>query len=66
MDMLENFQEYSFIVKTRDQNSVADSLAVSTSLFIIPVHSNERYEVDVCHRLAILDNIFHWKVFEDD
>jgi len=64
--MLDNFQEYSFIMKTTDQNSVADSLDVSTSLFIILPHSTEIYEVEVLHRPAILDNIIHWKVFEDD
>ena len=58
MEMLENFQEYAFIVKTRDQNSVVDSLVVSTSLFVIPTHSNEKYEVEVWHRPAIPDNIF--------
>ena len=66
MEMLEKFQEYSFIVKTRDQNSVADSLVVSTSLFVILAHSTEKYEIEVHHRPSILDNIIHWKVFEDD
>ena len=66
MEMLENFQEYSFIVKTRDQNLVVDSLVVFASLFIIPAHSTERYEVEVRHRFAIPDNIIHWQVFEDD
>ena len=66
LDMLENFQAYSFIVKTRDQNSIADSLAVSASLFIIPIHSTEKYQVEVHHRPAIPENITHWQVFEDD
>ena len=66
MEMLENFQEYSFIVKTRDQNSIADSLAVFASLFLIPAHSTERYEVEFFHRSANHDNIIHWQVFEDD
>jgi len=63
LDMLENFQAYSFMVKTREQNSIADSLAVSASLFIIPMHSIEQYEVEIRHRPAIPDNISHWKVF---
>ena len=66
LDMLENFQAYSFIVKTRDQNSIVDSLVVSASLFIIPIHSTEKYEIEVRHRPAIPDNITNWKVFEDD
>ena len=66
MEMLEKFQEYSFIVKTRDQNSVVDSLAVSASLFVIPAHSTKKYEIEFHHRPAIPDNIIHWKVFDDD
>ena len=66
LDMLENFQAYSFRVKTREQNSIVDSLAVSASLFIIPMRSIEKYEVEICDRPAIHNNITHWKVFEDD
>jgi len=66
LDMLEKFQAYSFTIKTRDQNSIADSLAVSASLFVIPIHSSEKYEVEVRHRPAIPDNITNWQVFEDD
>jgi len=49
LDMLEMFQAYSFTIKTRDQNSIVDSLVVSASLFVIPIHSSEKYEVEVCH-----------------
>ena len=66
LHMLEDFQAFSFIVKSRDQNSIADSLAVSASLFIIPIHSSEKYEIEVFHRPAIPDNIINWQVFEDD
>ena len=66
LDMLENFQDFSFIVKSRDQNSIVDSLAISTSIFIIPMHSNEKYDIEVRHRSTILDNITSWQVFEDD
>ena len=59
VDMLESFQENSFIVKTREQKSIDESLAVSASLFIIPIHSTEKYEVEVCCRLDIPDNIIH-------
>ena len=57
LDMLENFQAYSFIVKTRDQNSIVDSLAILASLFVIPIHFSEKYEIEVRHRQAIPDNI---------
>lgn len=66
LDMLENFQAYSFIVKTRDQNSIADSLTVSASLFVILIHCSEKYEIEVHHRPAIPENITNWQVFEDD
>lgn len=66
LDMLEKLQAYSFTIKTRDQKSIAVSLALSASLFIVPMHSSEKYEVEVCHRLVIPDNITNWKVFEDD
>ena len=66
LDMLENFQAYSFIVKTRDQNSIADSLAISASLFVISIHSSEKYEIEVRHWPAIPNNITNWQVFEDD
>lgn len=66
LDMLENFQAYTFMVKTREQNSIADSHVVSTNLLIIPMHSTEKYEVEIRHRPVIPDSITHWQVFEDD
>lgn len=60
LDMLEKFQTHTFSIKTRDQNSIVDSLAVSASLFIIPLHSSEKYEVEVRHRPVIPDNIINW------
>ena len=66
LDMLEKFQAHTFSIKTRDQKSIVDSLAVSASLFIIPTHSSEKYEVEVRHRPVIPDNIINWQVFEDD
>ena len=60
------FSSLLFMVKTREQNSIVDSLAASTILFIIPMHSIEKYEVEIHHRPAIPDNIIHSQVFEDD
>lgn len=57
LDMLETLQAYSFTIKTRDQNCIADSLAVSTNLFVIPIHSSKKYEVEVRHRPDTLDKI---------
>jgi hypothetical protein len=45
---------------------LADSLAISTSLFKIPLPPKIKYEVTIRYRPSIPDNIRHWKVFEDD
>ena len=66
LDLLEKFQSYTLNVKTRDQNSMADSLAVAASLFVVPKHSSDNYEVKIRHRPVIPDNILNWQVFEDD
>lgn len=36
------------------------------SFFVIPIHSSEKYEIEVLNRLAIPDNITNWQIFEDD
>ena len=66
LEMLENFEEHNFTIKSRDQNSVADSLVVSTSIFTIPIHHRKRYEVEARHRPAIPDNITNWQMFDSD
>ena len=45
---------------------MADSLAVSVSNFRIPFPPKLKYDVEVKYRPSILDNVKHWKVFEDD
>ena len=50
----------------REENTVADSLAVSTSNFKVPLPPKLKYEVEIKYRPSIPDNIKHWKVFEDD
>jgi hypothetical protein len=50
----------------REENTLVDSLAISASLFKIPLLPKIKYEVEIRYRPSILDNIKHWKVFEDD
>jgi hypothetical protein len=45
---------------------MADSLAVSTSNFKIPLPPKLKYDVEVKYRPSIPENVKHWKVFEDD
>ena len=45
---------------------IVDTLLTSASVFKIPIHPNKKYEVEVKHRLAIPDNVWHWQVFEND
>jgi hypothetical protein len=45
---------------------VADSLATSASNFKVPLPPKLRYDVEVKYMPSILDNVKHWKVFEDD
>jgi hypothetical protein len=50
----------------REENTMADSLVVSTSNFRVPLPPKLKYEVEVKYRPSIPDNVKHWKVFEDD
>jgi len=45
---------------------LADSLATSASNFKVPLPPKIRYDVEVKYRPSILDNVKHWKVFEDN
>jgi ribonuclease HI len=56
--------EISYI--PRDMNQLADSLAVSASMFIPPMPPRLSYEIQVKYRPYLPDNIKYWKVFEDD
>jgi hypothetical protein len=39
---------------------------ISTSNFRVPFPPKLKYDVEVKYRPSILDNVKHWKVFEDD
>jgi hypothetical protein len=45
---------------------LADSLVVSASQFSIPLPPKFKYDVEIRYSPSVLDNIKHWKVFEDD
>jgi hypothetical protein len=66
-DLIDNFFlafNISFI--PREQNALADSLAVSASRFKISLLSMVKYNVEIKYRPSVPDNVKNWKVFEDD
>jgi ribonuclease HI len=66
-DLIDNFFlafNISFI--PREENTLADSLAVSAGNFKVPLPPKLKYDIEVKYRPSIPDNVKHWKVFEDD
>ena len=66
LDLLQDIPEYQFVVIPREKNVIADALAVSASLFKIPIHPNKKYEIEGKHKPTFPDNLKYWQVFEDD
>ena len=64
--LLEEFDEYTISLIPSKENSIADLLASSASLFKIPVYPNKEYQIQVKHRSSIPDNVKNWQVFEDN
>jgi hypothetical protein len=60
------FSTFNISFIPREENTMADSLATSTSNFKVPLPPKCRYDVEVKYRPSVLDNAKHWKVFEDD
>jgi ribonuclease HI len=60
------FLAFNISFVPREENVMADSLAVSASQFRIPLPPKLRYDVEIRYRPSVPDNIKHWKVFEDD
>jgi hypothetical protein len=60
------FPAFNISFIPREENGMADSLAVSTSNFRVPLPPKLRYDVEVKYRPSIPDNIKHWKLFEYD
>lgn len=44
----------------------ADALATSVGTCNIPFNPNNKYEIEVKHRLDVLDNIMYQQVFDND
>jgi hypothetical protein len=60
------FSAFKISFIPREENTLADSLAISASQFMIPLPPKIKYDVEIIYRPSVLDNIKHWKVFEDD
>jgi hypothetical protein len=66
-DLVDNFfSTFNISFIPREENTVDDSLAVSTRNFRIPLPPKLMYDVEVKYRPSIPDNVQYWKVFEDD
>ena len=66
-DLINNFfSAFNIYFIPREENTLADSLVVSASLFKIPLSPKIKYDVEIRYRPSVPDNIKHWKVFEDD
>jgi ribonuclease HI len=60
------FSTFNISFIPREENTMADSLVVSTSNLIIPILPKIKYDVEVKYKPSILNNVKYWKVFEDD
>jgi ribonuclease HI len=66
-DLIDNFfSAFNITFVPREDNTSADSLAVSASLFKVPLPPKIHGEVEVRYRPSVPDNVKHWKVLEDD
>jgi hypothetical protein len=66
-DLIDSFfSNFNIYFIPREENVMADSLAISTSNFIFPLLPKLRYDIEVKYKPSIPDNVKHWKVFEDN
>jgi ribonuclease HI len=66
-DLIDNFfSAFNISFIPREDNVVADSLAVSASLLKVSLPSIVNSDVEIKYRPSVPDNVKHWKVFEDD
>jgi ribonuclease HI len=66
-DLIDNlFSAFNIYFIPREDNVVADSLAVSASLLKVPLLPMVNSDVEIKYRPSVLDNVKHWKVFKDD
>jgi ribonuclease HI len=67
LDMIDELDALNLIAIPREQNSMADELAVAAStLTVSDSLINENISVEVIFRPSVPDNKNHWQVFEDD
>jgi ribonuclease HI len=60
------FLSFNIVYIPRNQNEQVDSLDVETSTLKPPLPPKLKYEVEVRYMPSILDNVKHWRVFEED
>jgi hypothetical protein len=66
-DMINELDAVNLIAIPREQNSLADELAVAAStLTVSDSLINENISVEVIFRPSVPDNKNHWQVFDDD
>jgi ribonuclease HI len=66
-DLIDSFfLDFNISLIPREENAPTDFLAFSASLFKVPVLLAVRSDVEIRYRPSVLDNVKHWKVFEDD
>ena len=66
-DLIENFLiAFNINFVPREYNETADSLALAIAYFKVPKVTHLKYPIDVRYRPSVLDNIKHWKFFNDD
>jgi hypothetical protein len=64
-DAIKRFDNFSTEAITREENHLADNLAVSASNLQLCKETGF-YKVEVKFRPSLLDNLEHWQVFEND
>jgi hypothetical protein len=66
-DMIDSFFfDFNISFVPREENTMEDSLFVSTSNFKVPLPQKLKYDVEVKYIPCIPNNVKHWKFFEDD
>jgi ribonuclease HI len=60
-DLIDNFfSVFNIYFIPREENTLASSLAISASLFRIPLPPKIKYDVEIRYRPSVPDNIKHW------
>lgn len=60
------FTTFNITFVPRYLNQLVDSLATSSRAFKALSGVKASYEIQIKYRSSILDNIKHWKMFQDD